>query len=428
MALTKRRRRWLWLGIIALGLFGWWWCTRPKPLRLVARRSLGTMVSLRCIGIRPGGVSWVDDDQGLAKCLRWDGAPASWQIDLRKIHLPGDTWWIDASGFNDAVFSSDMRTVALTHQESATRVNLLMWQDGRLLTSVPLPGVPESRPVIDRHGAIWCAAGGQLLRVQGTRITARGRIPIPGKLVISPDASAVMVCNNGNVNFLLSFFTYYAVQASGSTVQCRPVHTGGFMGRGFEPYFVTRDMLMLPDFFNDGLCGHQGLLTVPKGWHYRDEHRWPGNAPVPETTAVVQQQERWVDPNTYYPVCGVFVPATQQSWLLPENVSDIQALTPDGRFALVIRHPAALVQWPALSRFPGLERQVNWQLGRARTWQQLAIYERPGRLRATLSPWAHPDPTREVYPVLSPDGHTVHLVTTTRQDYRYTLTLEEYRW
>ncbi|MHB9133766.1 MAG: hypothetical protein ACYDBB_22100 [Armatimonadota bacterium] len=424
MALTKRRRRWLSLAIIALALLGWWWYSQPKPLRLVARQVLakGAFSALPARAMA-AGVIWYDATHRTHHAARWDGTPLWTMGDVNVEYL------VEASAI-----SPDLRTVA--YVDATRRMPCLrIWQDGRLRSTVPLPSPNCQPPVVDQAGGVWCFSGSQLLRVEGARLTARVTLPagitvFTGQL--SPDAGALVAVNPAGL-------TYYALQVANGAVRLRPIYTVPItLPRGRrvldvndKPWtMLSRDVLFLP---GGTRCNARGIAAGADGWVYRHPDERHGLTHYQTVTSAVVQ-------DTDHPAkARVLLPATGQYWPLPQQDSELTTATPDGRYVLAM--PRWLSYGPVMKMLHPLATCWPWPnrlRDRLINSGSLAIYERPGRLRARAVSWStignawrlpvHNIPLDSMDLALTPDGHTLHAIVQYGAGKHTTLEILTYRW
>ncbi|MHB9134782.1 MAG: hypothetical protein ACYDBB_27255 [Armatimonadota bacterium] len=423
MALTKRRRRWLSLALIALALLGWWWCSQPKPLRLIGRQVLakGAFSALRPRAM-VAGVIWYDATHRTHHAVRWDGTPLWTMGDVSVDYL------VEASAI-----SPDLRTVAYV-DTTRRQPCLRLWQDGRQRGTVPLPDPSCQRPVFDQAGGVWCFSGSQLLRVEGASLTARITLPAgvtASTSQLSPDAGALLAAS-------LTTYTYYAVQATGHTVHLRPVYTVPIpptrwrrgMDVNAKPWtMLSCDVLFLP---GGTRYNAHGQAAKADGWRYEPLHS-PFTRYQPVIGALVQTRGKTA--------ARILIPTTGQCWTLPQQEPLVITPTPDGRYAL------SMPRWLKGDSLPGkllMPLATRWHWLESICYRQmnsgpLAIYERPGRLRARAASWSRyvynnwrlPGVPETLYTMdlaLSPDGHTLHALVQHGAGKDTTLEILTYRW
>ncbi|MHB9133977.1 MAG: hypothetical protein ACYDBB_23155 [Armatimonadota bacterium] len=418
MALTPRRRRWLYLAVITLGLFTWWWLSQPKPLVLVGRQVVARGVHSKVVLVREAGVIWRDDLHHTLNATRWDGTRL-WTMDQGKLFPFSLTEFNFRSGF-----SPDLRTLASfydTRTEAFHRSPCLrIWRDGRLCGSVrPFDSRSSQVLLVDNAGGIWCRTSTQLVRIEGGRIVARCPLPAARSdfdYTLSPDGGALLVRTKTG-------YTYYTMQVAGSTVQLHLAYTMNW--RRTSLYLLARDVLLRAD---GARYNAQGQVTDADGWHYSyfDEALESSNF----SGALVQIRDA---------DARVLTPATGECWTLPHQESPVIITTPDGRYALSMPRwlsdgPLQRILTPLINRWSWLDSR--WS--RLRYSGSLTIYERPGRPRARAASWSTdlytyrlPGITQSlnnIHLALSPDGHTLHVLAKVQEGNDTRLEILTYRW
>ncbi|MHB9131629.1 MAG: WD40 repeat domain-containing protein [Armatimonadota bacterium] len=451
-------RWWQWAGVVLVGLLIWWWAVQPRALTLVARHP----VNAPAAGVWPqcwatsDGVCWFNSIQSTMTRVQWDGT-ISWTASLRPLPPPAHRFmgWRDVLGY--WALSPDQRYLVIPSFESIPGT-VRIWHDGRLLGTVTLPGASVGQPVVNNSGTIWCASrqGAMLhvLRLNGPHITSYASIPTPpGKLTwnwdlrrnwglhFSPDGGSLVI-------HTLAGLTYYPLQTTGSSIQLRANYTAALppyipnpwenIARLMPVSVLRRDLLLTGD---GALYNAQGRTIPPSGWCYNgflnyDNPTYTGEQGLLQYQNTVihnQLDQKW----------RVFIPATGQTWRSVNMLTQYQAMTSDGRYALAIQYSPTFENSKAAKR---LEPVIsNWRWLRETLYERhksppvrLTIYERPGRLRARSvllqNNYGHyplPGTRCSIYCYnlsLSPDGHTMHLFAVCEEDGKKWLEVVDGRW
>ncbi|MHB9134793.1 MAG: hypothetical protein ACYDBB_27310 [Armatimonadota bacterium] len=417
MVLTRNRRRWLILALIPLIFLTWWWFTRPKPLVLVARHLLASGAPNYFhynVRVFDAGVVWTEQTKCSLHAVRWDGTPL-WTLDTRAARFL-KPW----AQFDHGVFSPDLHTAVLTDRNPTGHV-LRIFRDGRQLGAVPLPASLAASHQVDNAGGVWAVTHTQLLRIENTRLIARGPLPagMYGESVqLSPDGGAL-------VGAAPAGWAYCTMQVAGAMVQVRPAYSISSPGYLDLPYYrlLTRDVLL---FSNGARYNARGQVAPPDGG--KPYHLYLEGF-QPTTSVLVRRHANAI---------RVLVPATGQYWTLPTD-ADVAAVIDDGRYALVSQRwlddgPAMNILRPLCNRW----QRLNTLCYRLMTSGSLALYECPGRLRARAASWSHDGfaytlpglPQRIPYltVTLSPDGHTLYIAAQCKTGRTTTLEILTYRW
>ena len=271
-----------------------------------------------------------------------------------------------------------------------TQIHLLLWQNGKLISDTALAPMYRAHLKVmdDGRAFVWSSTPlTDALLLQKGKVIARGRLLDEHYSAISPDGSSMLAFTH-NTGFEYGLIT---VKNRELALTKQNAVQDPCTLRQFEGYILDINL------FNNGVllantgtvfdsAGQRGNTT---GWQH--ESIAPGG--------VFAYEHR----NTH---ARVFSPVTGDSWTftVPEqqNVGDA---TMNGRYALVYYHRSPPKQLRMLfNALPVLAPLYKQEM--------LALYERPGRLRAELSLdiktwWAKRSEPWEWWWYPSPDGHAI---------------------
>ncbi|MHB9134631.1 MAG: hypothetical protein ACYDBB_26455 [Armatimonadota bacterium] len=375
------RRRWWWAAGLVLVLIGLWWWRTPTKLRVVAHIRMQERVDSEDDFWSPLGLYRLTsryESPLIITLFGWDGKPCWTARGPEVSHNPE----IRAYRFD---CSPDGHVVALSLFDRS-RARVLSWRDGQLLGYAHWPAAISSDAVmqVTNSGRVWiydapleCTPLNvcRVWAVDGRHIAfKRERLPAVRHLVgngwsISPDGT-LLAGQYGGATPGARCFTL-AVRGE------RVIATPKANLPDFDLYHIYDGGLVL-DVQNDSVLLN-GSRCQPRGWEA---------GILSGTHGAVIHFYRLTQRNDTSPHTPVhlFQPANGQQWTIPPSRVDQWPFcaTPDGRFVLVQESglPCVLLpltdrlsSWPAVTE---LFRSISVR-------SQLAVYERPGKLRAVFA-------------------------------------------
>lgn len=248
------------------------------------------------------------------------------------------------------------------------RMSMQVWQDGRKTTEIHTKAdadvfSPNVRPLDDGRVFAWyrtVRAGRKtiFMLIRQGRIIARDSARIIN-FHMSPDGTVVAGNSLGTSYASLrvekdSIVLGKPQKTAGSLqMESRPIH-GGESALFAEVYVLATD---------GTVHGPKGLVSASKGWEH--DTIAPGGRYTLEQRG---EQSR------------VFSPKTGMSWSFTVKGENYGGdATPDGRFALAYFRPGEAAWAKQVRKVPWLNEHVSTDNG-----QVIALYERPGRLRAVV--------------------------------------------
>lgn len=399
-AQTSRHRlrpayRWLMVLLLLVGVIGWgWWNTPRRLTRVMHARAYGDFL-LPC---RDGFFYWSADT---AVSLReWDGNPR-WTVTHPKMSYADTEYYCVSPSGRHYAFACEI----------SKQITLMIWENGTRVATHRLPPLPPRSGQSLGISSVKTLDDGRVILTldhyrpnhppfadviiyQGATRIAEGRLP--GKLVTvkwTPDASVVATWSPGPT------FSYAPVTIRDGRITFAPIRNG-------------RGTLNLENYGYQGGDNYpalyrEGLILTEKGLAYR------ADGTVARAFSKAWEHDETISPAGTWTmllkkgVVRAFHPASGQGWQFRVRNCLGGDITDDGRYIMAWCHrdtPPAF-EWLAL--------HFGWDTLRS---EYIAIYERPGRLRASMlrgdwmSWW------------ISPDGHAV----ATMNEYDMEVTL--YRW
>ena len=382
--------------LLLLGMLvtGWWRCRIPT-FQLSGRYpayDATLLASTNGFWVREAPQQFVFRD--------WQGHER-WRIDVAVSRIPehdGDPRvlkTVRAHPQSDIYFSASPNgRVFAASTADGPRTRIQIWQDGTLTADLILPvsGDSASERFITAldSGRVFTwenAANWRLFAIEKGRIIAGGHVA--ANSMVTPDGAALVTLDG-------SGFLYATLAVHDRVLQITPrYHTPEFLllnwhaERTREDAFFTNGLVMTP---NGAVYGSTGRLIAP--------NRWRRHAIAPGFQYMVQyvgEESR------------VYAPLTGEAWtFIVDDFNKGGSASADGRFALTrcqTRIPPTWLRTLQKLPAPGTTLQRT-------SLDYLALYERPGRLRAVL----RLDLVNRLPELLrfdnyewcpSPDGHTL---------------------
>ncbi|MHB9133113.1 MAG: hypothetical protein ACYDBB_18750 [Armatimonadota bacterium] len=449
--MVTKPRRWkrgvLVVALVLLVAGGVWWWRYPKTLRLVSVTQLPVVqaryhqpafarfdyILLPNVLLAPG-FNQKNQEAACLTAMNWDGT-LRWRIQLppRNLWVRYATNWIEAGsvyGQLPVAVSPDGRCCAIGAQDYRAGLLIYTWRDGKLLGKVALnDGVEHGLPSLSvgNDGQVFCwnptRPAEEVVLIAGGRILARGSFAIPASSRpawdssghLSPDGRRLVRCEEGR-------FTCYAITRTGNRLQVTLLYSAQERSTsrlGHCMFFSMDDLLVS----NSGaMYNDQGLQTPStRYWQWIPSGSWGDVSTNTEPREWLMQIDHLPNQRVAWRMIN---PRTGASWQCTSvnSPTDMQCATADGRYAVIVQSSVREEIGNFLAKIPYLQgaARVLRKSGPSHAYY-LAIYERPGRLRAWL-PVTYVDgvpqytdlsqgKTYEIFNIYpSADGHTLYLV------------------
>ncbi len=384
-----RRRHLLWWGVVlaAALLAGWWWCTRVPSFRLdryFATHDILLLASTTGFMVRSGALTYNFYD--------WTGV-RRWQVTAATSVFPQGGSPTDGTAFSLSPNGHFFAATSITHQQ----LRVQSWHDGVPRDDIILPTAhfPSQRTRVHAldNGTIFAWLPWHertpAFAVRDARVIARGAF-LPYGVLSSDGITLVARDATGGFTYATVTIRDGAIRLTNRYHASDTVTTQSLISGYVANYGVYNNGVVLTD--NGARYTSAGRIAFSSEW--RQQTMAPGGMYTLQSTAHLSR---------------VYSPVTGDTWSF--RVPDINLggdATSDGRFALAwasVKLPDSLAD---LVQRLSLLGPLSTPLAR----EYLALYERPGTLRAMLHinhkawwPEAHSVDGSWWYP--APDGRTI---------------------
>lgn len=419
----KRRLRGVVIALVIIAILaGWWHFTKPREMRLVGITEIK-------LPLLPHGHIYnyfsANRDYSLAysslpsiTAIRWNGT-IRWHVQPPKPFLSSISSSSSASRTRSgSVVSPNGRFYAVVIAQVSIQ-RLLVWDEGRLTTSIslPLPAIlnPQRKKlatvtarltVLDTGQVfIWLPTNpiGQIVLIEGGKIRAKGYLPKGSGRVTSDGQQLILKTPTQ--------YLFYKITIKNGSICLTPAYKAK---ESSSVYYLTSDGVLVTD--NGAIYNMYGQVSGPTDWQlipYTDQD--------PTSSVVMQAHYQFAGVYGYLTDKRILDLHTGATWDPGKSLSLFVRLTPDGQYAIVDQQHNRI----SLIARDWLDQQqiplIVGLLSHAYT-VPLSIYQRPGRLCARLSIISNQGFMHIKNPItgqwvdledvaLSRDGHTLNCLT-----------------